>query len=159
MTQMPEYPAELPGGADTTLELRHDLYAIAGAPAAAAGTPLTLLHDDTHRAIAIYQGTPGPSAEPMPVYAVGGDGPLAVPTGWVFVRLAKGMTPAERQSHFESAGFTIQRLLPYAPQAAWLRPTSGGIAHGISAQSLTALRAIAGVEHVEPQLLMTREKR
>jgi hypothetical protein len=88
------------------------------------------------------------------VYSVGPDGPLAVPTGRVLVRLAKGMSPEARKQEFASAGYEIETTLPYAPSAAWLKPQHGGVAHALS--NLDALGKMPGVDHVEPQLLMER---
>jgi hypothetical protein len=107
-------------------------------------------------AFAVYRGQPGKEVsdgEVGPVYSAGPDGPLAVPTGRVLVRLAKGIRPEEREQEFASAGFEIEKTLAYAPSAAWLKPREG-VAHALS--NLDALENTPGVEHVEPQLLMER---
>ena len=153
---MPDYPTQLPAGAGTTYELRQDLYAVTRSPEDLDAGPITVINDDAQTAIAIYEGVPQSPAESTPVYASGGDGPLAVPTGRVFVRLAPGLSPSTRRAGFKAAGFSIEQLLAYAPNAAWVRPISGGVAHSLSAPALRALRAVPGVEHVEPQLLMAR---
>lgn len=154
---MSDFPARLALAAGTTFALRRDLYAIIGAPEHIADAPITIIHDDARTTIAIYQGRPDSHSESTPVYSSGDDGPLAVPTGRVFVRLARGLSPSTRRAKFEAAGFAIEQSLSYAPNAAWIRPIRGGIAHALSAPALRALRAIPGVEHIEPQLLMSRD--
>lgn len=153
---MPEYPTQLPVGPSVKYELRADLYAVTGPRDQLEPDPLTVINDDARNAIAIYEGIPQSSTESTPVYASGGDGPLAVPTGRVFVRVAPSLTPSARRARFKAAGFAIEQVLSYAPNAAWLRPIAGGIAHSLSEPALRALRAVPGVVHVEPQLLMAR---
>jgi hypothetical protein len=89
-----------------------------------------------------------------PVYEAGAGGPLAVPTGRIFVRLAEGRRATEARAAFTGAGFVIERTLPYAPHAAWLRPDGSGIAAALTA--LAALRRLPDVVHVEPQMLLER---
>jgi hypothetical protein len=103
----------------------------------------------------------GPSATPLapgqalsPVYAPLGGNSLAVPTGQVFLRFRAGETVAAHREALQQAGFTITRELDVAPQAAWIGASSGSIAEALS--GLPRLRAIDGVESVEPQLLMQR---
>jgi hypothetical protein len=156
---MPNFPNRLrignEGGA--VFERQPDLYAVRHRTGAKTAAPLAVMHESATSAFAVYRSEPGEAVsegEVGPVYSAGPDGPLAVPTGRVLVRLAKGLKPQERSPEFASAGFEIERTLPYAPSAAWLRPREGGMAQALS--NLDALEKTPGVEHVEPQLLMER---
>ena len=51
----------------------------------------------------------------------------------------------------------IEEVLAYAPEAAWLRPATGGI--GAALRGIPALELLPGVEHVEPQMLMQSAQR
>lgn len=110
--------------------------------------------------ITICQGE-APSAAPglgsvRPVYALAG-GPLAVPTGEVFVRLAAGERVGDHRAAFEAAGYETSRTLEYAPNAAWLRARSGEAADALN--NIPELEALPAVENVEPQMLSSRALR
>jgi hypothetical protein len=75
----------------------------------------------------------------------------------VFVRLAEGDRAEEHRAHFTAAGFDIDQIPSYAPNAAWLTPRQGGVAGAL--RGLERLHELAAVTHVEPQLLMEREHR
>lgn len=92
-----------------------------------------------------------------PVYRVDDQGPLAVPTGKVFLRFADHESIESHRAEIEQTGFTITETLPYAPQAGWVEASSGDIADAIG--SFGALRKIIGVEAVEPQMLMESQPR
>jgi hypothetical protein len=156
-----KYPARLPAGSDAApaFERRADLYSVRSAGRAGTAGAVAILSDDA-ATFAVFEGRPPRRSDPEatgPVYAAGPGGPLAVPTGRVFVRLAEGLRPEDRRAAFARAGFAIERTLSYAPQAAWLRPARGGVASALP--GVRALQRIAGVVHVEPQLLMTRAER
>jgi hypothetical protein len=164
---MPEFPHRLSvdNYRGAVFEREPELYAVrqqepASQDAATTrqeASPVAVVRDGATSAFAVYRGQPGKEvndAEVRPVYSVGPDGPLAVPTGRVLVRLAKGMSPEARKQEFASAGYEIETTLPYAPSAAWLKPQHGGVAHALS--NLDALGKMPGVDHVEPQLLMER---
>jgi hypothetical protein len=85
------------------------------------------------------------------VYRVGQSGPLAVPTGQVFVRFEDNTLLRDRAEEIASAGFTIRQVLSYAPQAGWVHPTSGYVQDAL--QGYSRLEQIAGVHAVEPQML------
>ena len=74
-----------------------------------------------------------------------------MPTGRVFVRLGEGEDVRARTSELEAAGFEIEEVPGYAPHAAWLRPRSRRIADALA--GVEPLRAVPGVEHVEPELI------
>lgn len=82
---------------------------------------------------------------------------LAVPTGRVFVRFAAGVDASLRERELRRAGYAIDQVPAYAPNAAWLCDASGDAAAALS--KLGALERLAGVENVEPQLLMPRSHR
>jgi hypothetical protein len=91
-----------------------------------------VLRRDVHAA---YEAVPG--------------GQLVYPTGSVWVRFAEGIDAKSRAADLERAGFRIERSPGYAPNGAFV--TAGDTAYALS--HLDALRAIEGVEHVEPQML------
>ena len=91
-----------------------------------------------------------------PVYAAP-DGPLAVPTGLLFVRFAEGTSAAGRRVELERAGFELVQVPGYASHAAWVRAREGGIA--ASLHKMADAEALPGVENVEPQMLMERAPR
>jgi len=62
-----------------------------------------------------------------------------------------------RRKELARAGYEVVQLLVYAPQAAWVRARSGGIAEALT--SIPALEALAEVENVEPQMLMKSTQR
>ena len=92
-----------------------------------------------------------------PVYRIGEGGPMAVPTGRVFVRFDERTSLASRREEIERTGFVIQQPLSYAPQAGWLTPQSGQIADAL--QDFPKLAQLAGVQAIEPQMLLQREMR
>jgi hypothetical protein len=91
-----------------------------------------------------------------PVYA-SPDGPIAVPTGRLFVRFREGTSAAGRASDIERVGFEIEHVPGYAPHAAWVRARESGIAASLG--GMASLEAIADVENVEPQMLMESARR
>ncbi len=112
-------------------------------------------------AIAVLAGAPaGPLAPGQaisPVYAQAGSDELAVPTGAIFLRVRTGDRANDHCAALEQAGFHITQVPDHAPEAAWLRATSGSIADALGC--LDRLRELPGVESVEPQLLRRRTLR
>jgi len=90
----------------------------------------------------------------IPSYELAGGGGAATPTGRVLVRFADAPTRERRTKDIEAAGYRIEEVLAYAPQAAWVRARSGDAAESLS--KLARLEAIPGVEEVEPQMLRPR---
>lgn len=90
------------------------------------------------------------------VYATPG-GPLAIPTGRVFIRFRDGVSAEERRPAVEGAGYSVDRIPGYAPQAAWVCSIDGAIGSGLS--GLARLRALPDVEHVEPEFLTEKHTR
>lgn len=139
-------------------ERRPDLCAVRHPAASAPAGAVAVVTEDAHTAWAVHASHATTTAdETRPVYASGDGGSLAVPTGRVFVTFAKGHRADEKRRDFEALGFTIEQVPAYAPHAAWLAPREGGVAEALV--GLAKLHAIAGVEHVEPQMLMERALR
>lgn len=86
-----------------------------------------------------------------PVYRQVPGGALAVPTGRVFVRFAEGISAAEHEADLQRAGFRLEEVSAYAPNAAWVRAASGEIVAALG--NLDRLATVPGVEHLEPQLI------
>jgi len=158
---MTTYPNRLRGGAsdEPAFIRRPDYYFVRDTATRAPAGAVAIMRDSAAHNLVVFRGHPSRKveADAGPVYSAGPDGPLAVPTGRVFIRLADGVRPADRRAALAAAGFEIERTVPYAPGAAWLRPASGGLAHALSA--LDALAAVPDMVHVEPQMLMERASR
>ena len=156
---MAEAPKQLVVGGDrpAVYQQRPDLYAVRNGEDADA---VAVVPDSSTDRFHVYKrGAERDAAIPssLPVYAAGHSGPLAIATGRVLVRLADGTDAKTYGERFRSAGFDIDRLLSYAPHAAWLRPHGGDVADALG--SLDALARLPGVVHVEPQLLLHRAEK
>jgi hypothetical protein len=154
-------PERVRSGPSSFFERRPELYALRHETNVARREGmLAEVSDDANDRYAVYEGTP-PAAtateDVLPVYSAGKEGPIAVPTGRVFVRLREGVRPDERRRQFADAGFEIEKILPYAPGAAWLRPAEGGV--GEALDRMTVLEELPDVVHVEPQMLLERALR
>lgn len=93
----------------------------------------------------------GGAGDDLPVYRVGRGGPLAVATGRIHVRLAAGARLAAREVDLHAAGYEIAHVPSYAPHSGFVRAREGGA--GSALARLDALRALEGIEAVEPELL------
>jgi hypothetical protein len=161
---LPEFPARFRASTARATQWYARLsgsFALHGpVPPSLAPTVAFLLDDG---AIAICRGEPeaalalAGSVPVTPVYALEGGGPPAVPTGQVFIRFAESVSIAERRQAVARAGFTVVETLPYAPHAAWVRATDGGIAAALAA--IPALEGLPDIVNVEPQLLLKRAPR
>jgi hypothetical protein len=111
--------------------------------------------------IAVFRGEPGEAragaATSTPVYRLQPDGPLAVPTGKIFLRFREGVEAASRRAEIEVAGYEIIETPPYAPSGAWVCAAGGDVA--LSLSNIKALEKLADVENVEPQMLVERSQR
>ncbi|HEX6185786.1 MAG TPA: hypothetical protein VFZ44_17990 [Pyrinomonadaceae bacterium] len=111
--------------------------------------------------IAVFKGEPGESAVPKapltPVYKLHPDGPVAVPTGQIFLRFKEDVDASTRREEIERAGYEIVQIPPYAPSSAWVRSASGDLAKSLA--DIDALEKLADVENVEPQMLVERALR
>ncbi len=98
------------------------------------------------------QATGAPAGgDDLPVYRVGERGPLAVATGQVHVRLGAGASLRARDAELRAMGFEIAQVPSWAPHSGLLRALGGGVAAAL--RGIEALRALDGVEAVEPELL------
>lgn len=92
-----------------------------------------------------------------PVYRRTPDGGLAIPTGSALVRFGDGDRAEQHRDELAAAGFGIERVLAYAPQAAWVRARSGEITDTL--RGLARLERLPGVQNVEPQLVSQPARR
>lgn len=91
-----------------------------------------------------------------PVYRKPG-GEIAVPTGRALVRFADSDRAEDHREDIAAAGFDLEQPLSYAPQAAWVRASSGKITDTLS--GLEQLERLPGVQNVEPQLITEAARR
>lgn len=150
------YPAELEvrstEGAVARYQLAPEFYASSsGQSLSATDRPVARLDEN----IAVFEG-PAPKGEAaagkvMPVYRAQPSGAFAIPTGRVWVRFAQGVEAARQHKAMAKLGFTIEESPAWAPQAAWVRASSGKIADALAAAS--RLKSLPDVELVEPQIL------
>jgi hypothetical protein len=101
----------------------------------------------------VKQSSAHDSSEP-PVYVLSSGGQPARPTGRVLVRFADPAALARHREDIEAAGYVIEEVLSYAPQAAWVRAASGNPAEALAA--ISALERMSEIEEVEPQMLRAR---
>jgi hypothetical protein len=93
-----------------------------------------------------------PEATPiMPVYRRGAAGGVVVPTGRVLVRFSEGDSAEAHRDELAAAGYDLDEVLSYAPQAGWARAASGSIADTLG--HLDRLERIHGIENVEVQMV------
>lgn len=92
-----------------------------------------------------------------PVYRRSPGGGIAVPTGRVLVRFADGDWPERHREGIAEAGYEIEQVLAYAPQAGWVRARSGRITDSLA--RLRGLEALPGVENVEVQMVSPASRR
>ena len=158
-----QYPEQITTSSQpsaVTYEQRSGYYALRLAdPEAAPEGAVTVIRDE-QGAIALFKGLPPVSLKrngetPLPVY---GTGDVAVvPTGEIFIRFQEGVDARDRSADIESAGYTITKVLDFAPQGAWIHARSGEIADSL--KRLAQLEGLVGIENIEPQLLMERQLR
>lgn len=171
VAEFASYPQQLSSGTATAVTYRQlpGYYAVnfdassdRSRAVQSAGALLVLRHEAG--AIALFEGLPsrrrGGARElsgqtVIPVY--GADGVMAVPTGQVFVRFGAGTDARDRASDLAAVGYDISRVLDFAPQGAWVMAQSGHISDSL--QALDQLAGLAGVETVEPQMLIERRDR
>jgi hypothetical protein len=138
---------------------RDDLYAIRRKGRLSSGAVARIDIDAEHH-YAIHAGTPTEAHtddDVIPVYSAGADGPLAVPTGRVFVRFADGIKAADRSASLQKLGLAIEKTLSYAPSAAWVTTVAGDATATLD--HLAALEKLPDVTHVEPQMVMQRSEK
>ena len=92
-----------------------------------------------------------------PVYRAAHGGAVAVPTGRALVRFGDDDEAEHHRDELAAAGFDLEQPLSYAPQAAWVRASSGLITDTLC--GLVSLERLPGVQHVEPQLITAAARR
>lgn len=137
------------GATGRQYELQDGYYAVHGGRRGppAEGAVLVLNEGE----IAVFRGHPPETPQVGPVYAAP-KGPLAVPTGVIFIRFTEGVSAAERRTDLERLGFELVQVPAYARHAAWVRLGHGDIAAALA--RISDLAALPGVQNVEPQMLM-----
>lgn len=153
------FPREISMGGPGSLLLaqKPGWYALHGQPLPEANVILLFEPE----AIAVLAGAPAAPLAPgqaiSPVYAQAGSDELAVPTGALFLRVRPGEQATAHRAALAQAGCRIDSAPDHAPEAAWLRASSGSIADALN--RLPRLRELPGVASVEPQLLRRRAHR
>jgi hypothetical protein len=155
---MPDFPLHVRAGSGNAgvFARRPDMHAVRQTAGDSTDDAIARIPDGK-RTLAVYKGdapAARAAAEVLPVYSAGPDGPIAVPTGRVFVRFAEGVRADERRDALTALGFEIERTMSYAKNAAWVSSADGGVAHAL--ERLPQLESLPDVMHVEPQLLMER---
>jgi len=157
------YPARITASSQpdaVTYKQRPGYYALRFAdPEAEPDDAITVIRYEKG-AIALFKGAPSISLQrseekPLPVYGTGDT--AAVPTGEVFIRFRESVDARDRYADIEAAGYTITKVLDFAPQGAWVHAISGETADSL--QRLTQLEDLVDLENVEPQFLMERQLR
>lgn len=138
-----------------------DLYAVHG-PLPPQLRP-AIEHTIEEDVLTICRGSLPPSAD-LPntvmltaVYRLEPQGPLAVPTGRIYVRGKPGTSIEAYRAQFAKLGYTIVEVPAYAPHTAWVQAATGDV--GASLQHFEQLTTLSDIEHVEPELLMKRSQR
>jgi hypothetical protein len=145
-----------PQGREALFRLRTDLVALHGA--ATTSGARAVLHLPGAEVEVVRDVDVGASElrRRGPVYAQQPTGPLAVPTGRVFLRLAR-TAGTDLAARLAPLGFKIVPQ-PHATAAgAWVEPLGGRIEDGLV--RLTDLAALPGVEGAEPELLREAHRR
>ena len=158
---MPRSPRHLRVGTERAgvFDRRDDLYAVRR-KAGASSNAVARIEADAEHHYTVHTGTPADAHtgdDAIPVYSAGADGPLAVPTGRLFVRFNEGIKPADHTAALRKLGFTIEKTLSYAPSAAWVAPVAGNATAAL--EHLEALEKLPDVAHVEPQMIMQRSEK
>lgn len=150
------YPAELElrssEGAIARYKLAPEFYASSTGEPLSATDRLAARLDEN---LAVFEGAARRADAAvdnvLPVYRAQPSGAFAIPTGRVWVRFAEGVEAARRHQAIKKLGFSIEESPAWAPQAAWVRASSGKIADALAAAS--RLKALPDVAQVEPQML------
>jgi hypothetical protein len=110
---------------------------------------------DLHYELVTDARTDGAGGGPLYRRAPGGE--VVEPTGRVLVRFGADERAAEHEADLAAAGFEVDEVLSYAPQAAWVRPGSGRVVDAL--RDLDRLQELPGVVAVEPQMIGRRAQR
>ena len=88
------------------------------------------------------------------VYSLSSGGGTAVPTGRLFVRFDDQVDAHTQQFALRELGFEIERVPPYATNAAWIVSASSRPEDAL--HNIEKIRALPNVAHVEPQMLQPK---
>ena len=160
MSPEDRFPEELAGlarGERLRFRRRRDCHVIMGEAATPDHDVLARLDDPLATIVAGALPHESDGSRVRPVYGGESGADRAVPTGRVFVRTRDGRVVAEHADVLAGAGYAIERVPDYAPDAAWLLARSGDVAEALA--GLPALVALDLFETVEPQLLRASERR
>jgi hypothetical protein len=150
--RLARFPAYIDAGQAgvPALARREDRCAVLGPP---HGARALLTVDDGN--VTVFERAPPdvPSPRLVAVYA-DASGAIAVPTGRVFVRFLEAVRADGERARLRDAGFDVVEIPAYAPHCAWVEAADHDPATALV--RISALRALAGVAHVEPQLVRPR---
>lgn len=113
------------------------------------------LISDRGRTVYVLRPELTPPDQSAAWYEPEGGGEPVQATGHVWVRFPKGEDAAAHGADLERAGYRVARIPGYAANAMFVRAENAAA----SLRNLDALRAIDGVELVEPELLKSIEFR
>jgi hypothetical protein len=153
-----DYPAQIEArsndGHIVVYHLAPELYARCSKVPLSPGERVVQMLDDR---FAIFHVPAFSSAIPkedvLPVYRAQPSGMLAVATGRLWVRFAEGIDATQMREKVEKVGCSLEELPPWTARGAWVRASSGKVADALAAAAL--LERLPGVEHVEPQILLS----
>lgn len=120
------------------------------------------LDDDESGPIVVYRASQqtsvrAPASELLPVYSTVEGGPVAVPTGRIYLQMSDKEPVESLSKKIEAAGFRIAQVPHYAPHTAWLEPQQPGVLAAFD--GLAKLRELPHVERAEMQMLRERAER
>lgn len=137
------------------------LYAVHGPLPISLETMVELVLEGN--SVTICRGTPPSSADLpasltiTPAYRLDPHGPLAVPTGQIYIRFTPGIDIETRRNSLADCGYVILQVPSYAPHTAWIQSTDGDIA--TSLQNIERLHDLPDLVQAEPQLLIQQKTR
>jgi hypothetical protein len=149
------FPRQVPGPGGEDYVRVDGRYAVRSGAAVESG-PATLANGGIRVQKVDERGDPPDDGEVTAVYAQKA-GPIAVPTGEVFVRFAEDVRAEARLEELSNAGYEVAKIPSYAPNAAWVRAQGGDVADSL--RNIAALRRLPGVQNVEAQMAVELTRR
>ena len=144
----------MPGG--TRYELDESLVAVHGAGQAdRAGAQVASLEGGDITILLANQAA-ADTDQVGPVYRAGPGGPIAAPTGRVFVRFHEATSADSKAGDLAQSASRSNRSRPTRRTPAWVRPASGHVA---TPSSTSMGSASVGSRAVEPQLISEAVRR
>jgi hypothetical protein len=139
----------------------HSLYAVHGPMPSQCSAEIVCVIEEGK--LVVCRGDPTKLPAPCdlhaitPVYALGQSDVPAVPSGLILVRFSDHVQADTQRNTLLQNGFVIDRVLPHAPQAAWVKSAEGDFAAAL--RGISELEALPKVINVEPQMLMEAVRR